>query len=326
MVTSDIVAGPSQSGTEQVCPYCDGSSRLQVRASDINRRLSEVVYELRSCNSCGLMFVANPPADLGRYYKSDYYAVPSSAEALEPHLVDQRFKLDIVRAHKPSGSLLEIGPAIGMFCELAKRGGYEVSAIEYDGDCVSFMQEKLGIRAVQSADPAAVIRAEGRIYDVVCMWHVIEHLARPWEVLDAVAAHLAPDGIIVIAAPNPDAWQARILGRRWPHYDLPRHLFQIPMPWLATFAAAAGLKVNLATTRDEGSLYWNRFTWAMVMRQFVRWKRLHGRLWGIGLKAGKLFSPWDDREGKGATYTMVLQQDASMLELADQPRLSAKTP
>lgn len=310
MAHPNLAAAPRQQRRLPSCPYCGGSAVALLAAPDINRRTTAVVFHLVRCTACGLSFLADPPADLAPYYAGDYHLAPPDAQALEPHLPGQRFKLDLVRRFKERGSLLEIGPSIGIFCRLAQRQGFDVSAIEYDDACARFLAEKLGIRVVHASDPAAVIADERRSYDVICLWHSAEHLAAPWLVLAAAARALNPGGILVIAAPNPAAWQFKVMGARWAHLDLPRHLFQLPMPWLAAFARQIGLGVVLATTRDEGSLYWNRFAWAMLLRSMAQGALARRVLWRCGMLIGWVLQIWEGREGIGSSYTIVLQRPA----------------
>ena len=291
-----------------VCPYCQANGRAYLSAPDFNRGVSKTVFHLDRCDGCGLLYVTNPPDDLARYYTTDYHFVPRTAEELESHLPAQRFKLDLVTPYRSGGRLLEIGPGIGTFARVAQKAGFDVSTIEIDPDCVAFMREALGIRAVQSADPAEVLRREDRTYDAICLWHSIEHMARPWDVLTEAANRLAPDGILLIAAPNPLSWQARVLGRRWVHHDLPRHLFGLSIPWVLGFAEKAGLRPELVTTRDEGSLYWNHFTWAMLASRLSPHPRLTPRIWNLGIRFGRAIEFWEGREGQGATYTVVLRR------------------
>jgi SAM-dependent methyltransferase len=274
--------------SQPACPYCNAVCEAGISAPDVNRGVSKVVFHLARCTRCGLRFCTNPPADLAPYYTTDYHFVPSSAADLDPHLPAQKFKLDLLRRFKTSGDVLEIGPSTGMFCRLAQVAGFNVSAIEMDADCTRFLNDKLGVRALLSSDPTHVMAHEQRSYDAICLWHAIEHMPQPWRVLEQAAKSLKPGGILLVAAPNPDAWQARLLGWRWPHHDLPRH--------------------ELATTRDEGSLYWNRFTWGMLARKVSAHPRLNGRLFGLGVRAGKVLQPWEGIEGKGATYTVVLRR------------------
>jgi 2-polyprenyl-3-methyl-5-hydroxy-6-metoxy-1,4-benzoquinol methylase len=304
------ITDPAPSGM-QSCPYCGGAAIRHIDAPDYNRKTSTAVFRLDRCTVCDLRFVTNPPDDLAPYYTTDYHFVPDSVAALDPHLEAQRFKLDFLQRFKPAGSMLEIGPSTGMFCRLAQLAGYDVSAIEMDADCTRFLIGELGVRAVNSADPAGVLNSESRRYDAICLWHAIEHMPEPWRVLEAAAEHLEPGGALIVAAPNPHAWQARLLGRRWPHHDLPRHLFALAIPWLLEFARKHELTPELVTTRDEGSLYWNRFTWAMLARSGSQNSRVRARLWQLGIGLGYLLQPWEGREGKGATYTAVFRRSVT---------------
>ena len=290
------------------CPYCNGISRLVVTGRDFNRAISDEEFHLFRCDKCGLMFINNPPENLSRYYPSDYHAMPLSAEGLDPFLPGQRFKIELLNRFVAGGSLLEIGPSNGMFCRLAQKAGFEVSAVEMDENCVRFLQDKLGVRAIASANPAAILDAEDLTYDAICLWHTIEHLHRPWEMLAQAARRLRLGGVLLVAAPNPDAWQARLLGARWPHHDMPRHLYALPIPWLTNFAKTQGLSMEFVTTRDEGSLYWNRFTWAMLLRSKFRNGILRGLTWRVGMLFGHLLEPWEGREGRGACYTAILRK------------------
>jgi 2-polyprenyl-3-methyl-5-hydroxy-6-metoxy-1,4-benzoquinol methylase len=294
------------------CPYCGGPSTDYLAAPDINRKVSQTVFHLRKCGGCGLIFLADPPDDLGPYYTSDYHYIPQNRAALEPHLPPQRFKIDLLSRYCQSGRLLEIGPSIGQFCALAQRAGFAVSAIEMDPACVRFLRDEVGVVTTQSADPAEVLHAQPETYDAICLWHALEHLPKPWETLEAATARLNPNGVLLVAAPNPLGWQAKFMGAGWPHHDLPRHLFGLSMPWLTQWAAKNGLEVALATTRDEGSLFWNRFSWAMKATGLRRGSKPGGWLWRIGLRLGWLMWPMEGREGQGACYTMVLRRPAAV--------------
>jgi len=290
------------------CPFCRSESKHYLSAPDYNRKASDVVFDLAKCSSCDLIFISNPPQDLAPYYVTDYHYIPENEEGLEPLLETERFKIDLVTQFKKSGSLLEIGPGTGMFCQLSRRAGFDVSAIEMDDSCVQFLRNVLNVRVMQSGNPAEILVDEKRTYDVICLWHSIEHLYAPWETLDAAVKSLSPDGILLVAAPNPNSWQAKILGKRWPHHDLPRHLYALSIPWLVAFASEKQLSIELNTTRDEGSLFWNRFTWAMLAQRLVSGSFWRQRFWNFGMRLGRLLQFWEGKEGKGATYTIVLKR------------------
>lgn len=290
------------------CRFCGGASRLFLSGSDINRKVSKTGYRLYSCESCGVLFVGNPPHNLAPYYPSNYHPKMTGVGRLvDPHEL-HRYRLDLVRTYKQTGRLLEIGPSAGIFCNLAKTAGFDVSAIEMDADCVRFLTEKIGVRAIHSKEPAQVIADEGRLYDVICLWHSIEHMFEPWTLLDSCARHLAPDGILVVSTPNPDAWQAGIMKRRWPHYDLPRHLVLLPIRWIAEFALRHRLHTELLTTRDKTSIYLGIGSWRDYLAPADS-TSLSGRLARLaGLALGLALAPWEARQNHGAAYTAIFRR------------------
>jgi 2-polyprenyl-3-methyl-5-hydroxy-6-metoxy-1,4-benzoquinol methylase len=290
------------------CPFCGGAARPHIAAPDRNRRVDRTVFHVRRCTACGLFFVADPPADIARYYPAEYHFVPRRAEDLDPHLAMQRFKIDLLTAYVSRGRLLEIGSGTGMFARLAQQAGFAVSAIEVDAACAGFLRDALGIPTVESAEPDRVLEGEVATYDAICLWHAIEHLPRPWAVIRAAAARLAPGGVLLVAAPNPHATQARLMGSHWPHWDLPRHLFALPIPWLQARAAEAGLEQLLVTTRDEGSLFWTRWAWHTLGPRITTWRRNGERATSL---LQRLLRNWDEAEGNGAAYTAIFRKPAA---------------
>ena len=289
------------------CPHCGGDTESAFTTGDINRRVDDSVFTYWRCRGCGLIFLRDPPSDLARYYPDDYYAIARSLEELTAWSRSERYKLDIVSRFRRSGHLVEIGPASGAFAYLAKVGGYDVTAIEMDSRCCEYLASELRINVIQSAEEAKALETV-QPADVIAMWHVIEHLSDPWRMLEVAAGKLKPGGILVLAAPNPEAWQFGLFRDRWTHVDAPRHLWLIPAKVVAQRGEALGLTLRLQTTRDQGSLYWNRFGWE---RSFSNMCTSHVTR-KLALLAGRVAaaaaSIVESREGRGSAYTMVLEK------------------
>ena len=116
-----------------------------------------------------------------------------------------------------------------------------------DTECCRFLRDGGGDRGGRDCRSASASPRDGP-FDVVAMWQVIEHLPNPREVLAAAAGSLAPGGVVVIATPNPAAFQFRVFGPRWTHLDAPRHLFLISAPTLSGVGRELGLETALLTT------------------------------------------------------------------------------
>lgn len=235
------------------CPHCQHTATFAFHAQDTNRRLSDAQFDYYRCPNCALVFLQPIPERLSSYYDQSYHRIPATLVDLEQVAQARRDKLTTIQRFVPRGKLLEIGPSYGDLAYPAKQAGYTVDAIEMDADCVRFLNEVVGVNAIHSADPLAVLKTLGQ-YDVIVMWHVIEHLPDVWAVLAEASQHLAPDGILALAAPNPDAVQFKLFGAKWAHLDAPRHLQLIPNRALTDYLGKQGLKRALATTNNAENL------------------------------------------------------------------------
>ncbi len=291
-----------------ICPICKKETDRYFRAKDYNRKITSEKFNYYRCNSCGLIFLSPLPHDLGKYYPNDYYSIPSSIDEVAKAAEFERYKIDIVQQFAASGRLLEIGPAYGSFLYLAKQAGFDVEAIEMDLKCCKFISETIGVKAIQNNDPIEALKNTAP-YNVVALWHVIEHLPDPWKTLKAIFDKLQPGGFLLIAAPNPDAFQFRALGRFWPHVDAPRHVSLIPLPLLAQQMSSLGLKQVWSTTTDTGTLGWNLFGWMYFFTNFTTIRFLKTRLSFIGRIVSILLGPVERMHGLGSAYTVVFQKE-----------------
>ena len=289
------------------CRFCRAECVLSFRTRDFNRRLSPEPFDYYLCPACGLTFLYPIPADLGWYYPPDYYIIPSSVAALAAALPMVRYKLDLLRPFAQSGRLLEIGPACGDFALQAKQAGFEVDTIEMDPRCCEFLVKQVGVRATCTADTLGALQGAGT-YEVIALWHVIEHLTEALETLALISARLKPGGVALIAAPNPAAFQFRVLRGRWTHVDAPRHVLLIPLALLVEQARRCGMTAVWMTTDDEGARGWNQFGWEQSLTNFAGGQRAKRRLRRLGSWITRAAERWDRREGQGSAYTVVFRK------------------
>jgi SAM-dependent methyltransferase len=240
------------------------------------------------------VFISRIPDDISRFYPESF--IPSSLRFLETGLGSEQYKIELVKRFCSGGRLLEIGSSYGGFLYLAKNTGFKVASVEMDKRCCDFINEYIDVKVFNTDDPVKELE-HMRFYDVVCLWQTLEHLPDPLGLLDAVYTSLRVGGILVLSTPNPDAMQAHLMGRRWPHVDAPRHLRLFPISLLSKKLQALGMVPELVTTRDAGSLRWNTYGWIHFT---------HSKILGNILSL--LFSPVEKIEGKGSCYTMVYRK------------------
>lgn len=197
----------------------------------------------------GHIFIGEVPANLGDYYEGGYQPIPEDEAQLAQMAQEDAYRLDPVKSLMPEGDFLEIGPWIGLVSYSALKAGYRVHTLEREQRCVDLMNS-VGIKARQTNDPAQALREDDATYDVIGMWHSIEHFPHPWEVIDAAAKRLRPGGVLLIAGPNPESAQMRVLGKNWLHLDAPRHLHFLPAADIERIGRENGLETVERTTDD----------------------------------------------------------------------------
>ncbi|MDA9767107.1 class I SAM-dependent methyltransferase, partial [Candidatus Thioglobus sp.] len=150
-------------------------------------------------------------------------------------------------------------------------------------------------------------------YDVITFWHNIEHLLDPWKVLEEAAKKINPEGAILIAAPNPDSFSFRLLGRFWPHIDAPRHIHLIPESLLTAKMKDLGFDLVMKTTNDKGGRSWNRFSWQrIIINAVLPIKSSSKTMQRVGFIIGWLLSIpvsiIENRNYNGSAYTVIYQK------------------
>ncbi|MFN8224459.1 MAG: class I SAM-dependent methyltransferase [Gaiellales bacterium] len=298
------------------CPLCGGATTEAFVVGDRNRGIGTERFAYRRCADCRSYHVADPPADLGRYYPEEYYGLPGVDE-LDRYAEAEKPKIELLRPFARRGSLADVGAGLGTFARAAANAGYDVTAIEMDGRCCRYLEEVVGVHTIQSDRPDEAL-ATLRPMETITLWHVLEHLPNPWVVLEAAADRLEPGGVLLVATPNPDSLQLRILRTRWAHIDAPRHLFLISFAALRDRAAELGLVPALVTTSDQAGRQCNRFAWEYGLRHRPSEEPMSARgrriaVWrsDIARFITAALGPLEHRGMNGAAYTAVFVKSDS---------------
>ena len=97
---------------------------------------------------------------------------------------------------------------------------------------------------------------EDAFFDVVSIWHVLEHVRNPSTTLRTIARILKPGGVLALAVPNYSSLQRILFGRHWFHLDCPRHLYHFRKRLLLTWLDENGLTVaTVGTFSAEQNLF-----------------------------------------------------------------------
>ena len=164
---------------------------------------------------------------LSQYYESDQYiSHTDNKKGLIPflyHIVKKRSlknKLSLINSLKKNDkSILDIGAGTGDFLSFIQSEFISVKGIEPNQKARELAQEK-GISLEQDLKDV-----KGKLFDVITMWHVLEHVPNLEETIRDVEALLKPNGILIIAVPNFYSFDAAYYKNFWAAFDVPRHLW-----------------------------------------------------------------------------------------------------
>jgi SAM-dependent methyltransferase len=282
------------------CPCCAFPAPLLLVSRDFNRRISNDEFTYYRCGNCGLVFIDPVPAALERFYAGGYQPIPKTLQELRRIAADERYRLEPIM-EKVGGDLLEIGPWIGVFSVNAMDAGFKVDAIEMSAEASRFLRETVGINVSNTNDPVEALRAS-KLYDVIALWHSLEHLPKPWAVLEAASRRLKPGGILLVAIPNIESAQAEVLGARWLHLDAPRHLYFWSPRDLARLVNRFGLETLKLDSEDKLSRVLSLGAWEAYFRSLVRIPRIRGVVAKLSAPIAHAITHRTDR-GAGLTAT-----------------------
>ena len=174
------------------------------------------------------MLVTSPvPENLDSYYDSGAYISHSNQKkgifektyGLVKSIALKR-KLKLINSFDlPGKSLLDIGAATGDFLATSKNGGWDVTGTEPNEKARSIASHQ-GIELLENSN-----RLKKQSFDVITLWHVLEHIENLSECISQLNELLKDDGRIVIAVPNYKSFDAQYYNEYWAAYDVPRHLW-----------------------------------------------------------------------------------------------------
>lgn len=254
------------------CPVCQSPDFKEVlRAKD--HTVSGETFGIVHCDRCTHRFT-HPVPDaqaIGPYYQSeDYISHSNTSKGLINSLYQRvrkitlRSKRKLVEsfAGKSTGSILDIGCGTGAFLGTMKNAGWEVTGLEPDPGARKNALDLWGIEALPGE--AFYDLEEGK-YDLVSMWHVLEHVHDLEGYLDKIHRLLKPGGKFIVAVPNYTSWDAQKYGPGWAAYDVPRHLYHFSPESMRHLVERKGF-----TSVDTKRMPFDSFYVAMLSERYRR--------------------------------------------------------
>jgi 2-polyprenyl-3-methyl-5-hydroxy-6-metoxy-1,4-benzoquinol methylase len=193
------------------------------------------------------MLVTNPvPKNLGDYYKSeDYISHTDSKKSLLDKVyqsvknITLKRKLKLINSFQTSSkNILDVGAGTGDFLKVCQDNSWNVFGTEPD----------LGARTIALNKEITLQENLSKIenikFDVITLWHVLEHVENLQEYISTLNHLLSDNGRLIIAVPNFKSYDANYYKQFWAAFDVPRHLWHFSQTSISKLFAKVNMSVE----------------------------------------------------------------------------------
>ena len=232
------------------------------------------------------LLVTSPrPNDLSlsKYYESEDYISHSDSnkslfdriyQIVRNYTLSQKIKL-INSFDSQEKILLDLGAGTGDFLLKCQKDGWKVEGVEPSMNARKLAEEKTGTKLKTQISELGTQR-----YDVITMWHVLEHVPNLTEYVSQLEELLKPDGTIVVAVPNHKSFDASYYGNFWAAYDVPRHLWHFSQTAIRNLFARENMKVT-----QTPPMKFDAFYVSLLSEKYKKGKMNVLKAFNIGLRS-----------------------------------------
>lgn len=239
------------------------------------------------------------PRDLTPYYQSASYISHSDAketfvdkiyQSVKKFTLAQKLKMVSHFALK-NKSILDVGAGTGDFLARARRDDWKISGVEPSEFARKKALEK-GLTLYADFDEVVAQK-----FDVITLWHVLEHLPDLEDQISKIIGLLNEEGTLVIAVPNYKSYDAGYYQEFWAAYDVPRHLWHFSKVSISTLFSAHGMKVV-----DIRPMVFDAFYVAMLSEKYKTGKTNYLNAFCRGLYSN--MKAWRTKEYSSLIYVL----------------------
>lgn len=242
------------------CIVCDEKNFMHL--FEMHDRMFDIpgMFIVKKCRTCGLVFVDPIPSQqkLKKHYPNkNYYSYQEGGEkgffyCLRSYLVKHYYNKTLfsrifsglvqnvpAMPKGTEGKILDVGCGTGDTIELLKQLGWDVYGLEIDKKAV-LIAKKRGLHNVKHGTVKDMSSYPNNHFDVIRLYHVIEHLSDPNLCLRLIYKKLKPGGEIIMGTPNVESLASNLFKKFWYNLDTPRHLFVFSPKTLAVITEREG--------------------------------------------------------------------------------------
>lgn len=227
----------------------------------IDYSVSKEKFELVKDVEHGFLVTTPLPdiSELAKYYETEEYIshTDTKRNLFEKvyHLVREyaiKKKVALINKEQTKGSLLDIGCGTGDFLSAAKNNGWSVTGIEPNEAARTKANSKTDNKVF---DTSKLETLSDNSFDVITLWHVLEHLPDLQSQVQVFKKLLKPNGSLIIAVPNHKSFDAIHYNEFWAAYDVPRHLWHFSQSSIKNLFGKFKIELNKTIPMKFDSFY-----------------------------------------------------------------------
>lgn len=211
----------------EICILCGAQKRKLLINKD-----SWNVYR---CSSCGLGFLDPRPSqdEIEQLYRNEYFSshydggLDPDSPQFSKRLHGESHRTRFIKKVKRSGKLLDIGCGYGYFLAACQKEGHEVNGLDASEWPAQYATEKLGLPV--TIGQMGKVTFPPHSFDIITMWHFLEHTSDPHLALREAKSWLKGDGILVVDVPNYEGTDAQHRWQEWDGWSLPYHFWHFTL-------------------------------------------------------------------------------------------------
>ncbi|EIA09954.1 class I SAM-dependent methyltransferase [Flavobacterium frigoris] len=221
--------------------------------------VSKETFDLYHDQTMDMLITYPQPSleNLGKYYESvDYISHTDSKRSLFEkayHFVKSialKNKLNLINSLQPNkGRILDIGAGTGDFLSVAKQNGWQIIGVEPSKKAKAIAIKK----EVSFVEDTAEL--ENHSFDVITMWHVLEHVPDLDNQIKELKRLLKPNGSLIVAVPNFKSFDAKHYGAFWAAYDVPIHFWHFSKKAVKSLFEKEGMELEKVLPMKFDSFY-----------------------------------------------------------------------
>lgn len=207
-------------------------------------------FDIQTTEIPGILRTIPAPDNLDYYYDStNYISHSKKPNSFTEHIyfklrhINLYFKFRLISKLQPGKSkILDYGCGTGALIKYLNNRGYKAEGYEPSKNANNILKESNipHIDSLQNIDYQ---------YDIITLFHVLEHLHNPIETLQYLLKYLKPKGSLILALPNYGSWDAKHYKKLWAAYDVPRHLWHFNTHGVHNLVET--IECNITTQRGQ---------------------------------------------------------------------------